>query len=143
MPLPPLPRHSGDRNRTSPFAFTGNKFEFRAVASSQSVATPLTVLNTIIAESLDYIATRLEAADDLDVAIQTLLKDIVLELKQQGKVIILSTHLMDFAERMCDHLAMIDQGRIILKGSMSDIKAQYIRRVAYLMRNSDGMPSFA
>ena len=77
--LPPLPRHSGDRNRTSPFAFTGNKFEFRAVASSQSVATPLTVLNTIIAESLDYMATRLEAAGDLDAAIQSLLKDIIVE----------------------------------------------------------------
>jgi glutamine synthetase len=58
--LPQLPRHSGDRNRTSPFAFTGNKFEFRAVGSSASVAWPNTVLNTIIAESLDYFATQLE-----------------------------------------------------------------------------------
>jgi glutamine synthetase len=77
--LPPLPRHSGDRNRTSPFAFTGNKFEFRAVASNQSIATPLMVLNTIIAESLDYIATRLEGAEELDKAIQSLLKEIVVE----------------------------------------------------------------
>ena len=53
--LPQLPRHSGDRNRTSPFAFTGNKFEFRAVGSSASIAWPNTVLNTIVAESLDYI----------------------------------------------------------------------------------------
>jgi glutamine synthetase len=58
--LPQLPRHSGDRNRTSPFAFTGNKFEFRAVGSSASIAWPNTVLNTIVAESLDYIATELE-----------------------------------------------------------------------------------
>ena len=58
--LPQLPRHSGDRNRTSPFAFTGNKFEFRAVGSSQSIAWPATVLNTIVAESLDDIATQLE-----------------------------------------------------------------------------------
>ena len=58
--LPTLPRHSGDRNRTSPFAFTGNKFEFRAVGSSQSIAWPNTVLNTIVAESLDYMATELE-----------------------------------------------------------------------------------
>ena len=50
--LPQLPRHSGDRNRTSPFAFTGNKFEFRAVGSSASIAWPNTVLNTIVAESL-------------------------------------------------------------------------------------------
>jgi glutamine synthetase len=58
--LPKLPRDAGDRNRTSPFAFTGNKFEFRAVGGSQSVAGPNTVLNTIVAESLDYIATNLE-----------------------------------------------------------------------------------
>jgi glutamine synthetase len=60
--LPQLPRHSGDRNRTSPFAFTGNKFEFRAVGSSQSIAWPNTVLNTIVAESLDHYATELEKA---------------------------------------------------------------------------------
>ncbi|MBA3556350.1 MAG: hypothetical protein H0W29_16580 [Gemmatimonadales bacterium] len=60
--LPQLPRHSGDRNRTSPFAFTGNKFEFRAVGSSASIAWPNTVLNTIVAESLDYVATELERA---------------------------------------------------------------------------------
>ncbi len=52
--LPKLPRDAGDRNRTSPFAFTGNKFEFRAVGGSQSIAGPNTVLNTIVAESLDY-----------------------------------------------------------------------------------------
>jgi glutamine synthetase len=60
--LPQLPRHSGDRNRTSPFAFTGNKFEFRAVGSSQSIAWPATVLNTIVAESLDWVASELEQA---------------------------------------------------------------------------------
>ena len=58
--MPQLPRHSGDRNRTSPLAFTGNKFEFRAVGSTHSVAWPNTVLNTIVAESLDEIATELE-----------------------------------------------------------------------------------
>jgi glutamine synthetase len=60
--LPVLPKDAGDRNRTSPFAFTGNKFEYRAVASNQSIAAPLTALNTIMAESLDYIAGRLEKA---------------------------------------------------------------------------------
>ncbi len=60
--LPQIPRHSGDRNRTSPFAFTGNKFEFRAVGSSASIAWPNTVLNTIVAESLDYMANELEKA---------------------------------------------------------------------------------
>jgi glutamine synthetase len=60
--LPQLPRHSGDRNRTSPFAFTGNKFEFRAVGSSQSIAWSNTVLNVIVAESVDWMATELERA---------------------------------------------------------------------------------
>lgn len=59
--LPPLPRGNTDRNRTSPFAFTGNKFEFRAVGSHQSSAGPNVVLNTIVAEALDEICTRLEA----------------------------------------------------------------------------------
>src|SRR5258707_9868843 len=60
--LPKLPRDAGDRNRTSPFAFTGNKFEFRAVGSSFSIGGPNTVLNTIVAESLDFVATALEKA---------------------------------------------------------------------------------
>jgi len=59
--LPHIPQHAGDRNRTSPFAFTGNKFEFRALGSSQSVSFPATVLNTIMAESLDELSTQLEA----------------------------------------------------------------------------------
>jgi glutamine synthetase len=58
--LPPLPMHGGDRNRTSPFAFTGNKFEFRALGSSQSLALPNTVLNTIVAEAIDQLADKLE-----------------------------------------------------------------------------------
>ncbi len=60
--LPDLPKHSGDRNRTSPFAFTGNKFEFRALGSTQSVSTPAMVLNTVVAESVDEMATELEKA---------------------------------------------------------------------------------
>ena len=66
--LPPLPKHAGDRNRTSPFAFTGNKFEFRAVGSSQSIAGPLVTLNTIVAESLDFFATKLDKATGGDQA---------------------------------------------------------------------------
>lgn len=58
--LPTLKRDSGDRNRTSPFAFTGNKFEFRAVGSSASVAWPNTVINTIVSESIDHLATEIE-----------------------------------------------------------------------------------
>jgi glutamine synthetase len=58
--LPPLPLHSGDRNRTSPFAFTGNKFEFRALGSSMSPSWPNTVLNTIVADAIDSLAGELE-----------------------------------------------------------------------------------
>ncbi|WP_337868399.1 glutamine synthetase III [Meiothermus sp.] len=59
--LPPLPKHAGDRNRTSPFAFTGNKFEFRAVGSSQSISFPITVLNTIVADAIDALMDSVEA----------------------------------------------------------------------------------
>jgi glutamine synthetase len=81
--LPPLPTDPGDRNRTSPFAFTGNRFEFRAPGSGQTVAVPLIVLNTIMADSLDYMATQLEKSaedgEDFDKAVQTLLTEIITE----------------------------------------------------------------
>jgi len=84
--LPQIPRHTSDRNRTSPFAFTGNKFEFRAVGSSASVAWPNTVLNAIIADSLDYMATQLEkragknpTQAKLEAAVKSLLKEVVKE----------------------------------------------------------------
>jgi glutamine synthetase len=60
--LPKLPKHTSDRNRTSPFAFTGNKFEYRAVGSSQSISFPATVLTTIVAESIDELTSEVEAA---------------------------------------------------------------------------------
>jgi glutamine synthetase len=79
--LPVLPTDPGDRNRTSPFAFTGNRFEFRAPGSMQSVAGPMVTLNTIMAEALDHIATRLEAAvadgTEFNVAVQKLLEEII------------------------------------------------------------------
>ena len=77
--LPPLPMHGGDRNRTSPFAFTGNKFEFRTLGSSQSLAFPNTVLNTIAAEAIDDLADQLEAkladSGDLDRAVTEVVRD--------------------------------------------------------------------
>ncbi len=68
--LPALPMHGGDRNRTSPFAFTGNKFEFRALGSSMSLAFPNTVLNTIVTEAIDELADKLEtkSGGGMDVA---------------------------------------------------------------------------
>ena len=86
--LPVLPKDAGDRNRTSPFAFTGNKFEFRAVGSAFSVAGPLTVLNTIMADSLDKLADELSAelksTKDFNVALQKVLKEI---LTKHGRII--------------------------------------------------------
>jgi glutamine synthetase len=77
--LPPLPMHGGDRNRTSPFAFTGNKFEFRALGSSMSLAFPNTVLNTIVAEAIDDLADKLESktggGGDFDEALTEVVKD--------------------------------------------------------------------
>jgi glutamine synthetase len=76
--LPPLPMHGGDRNRTSPFAFTGNKFEFRALGSSMSLSLPNTVLNTIVAEAIDYLAEELEdglqAGTELEAALRPILQ---------------------------------------------------------------------
>ena len=80
--LPLFAKDAGDRNRTSPFAFTGNRFEFRAVGSNQSIAGPLVAMNTIIAESVDFCATKLEEATQgdastLNEAIQKLLTEII------------------------------------------------------------------
>ncbi len=82
--LPPLPKDAGDRNRTSPFAFTGNRFEFRAVGSNQSIAGPLVAMNAIVAESIDYCASQLEKAtqgdpESLHSAVQTLLSEVINE----------------------------------------------------------------
>ncbi len=84
--LPPLPRDATDRNRTSPFAFTGNKFEFRAVGSSHSCAGANVVLNTIVAEALDEICTQLDAAaaagTDFNEALQGILQALVRKHKR-------------------------------------------------------------
>ena len=84
--LPKLPRDAGDRNRTSPFAFTGNKFEFRAVSSGQSIAFPNMVLNAAMADALDSVATELEAAtakgEELNKAVSKLLTKIIKEHKR-------------------------------------------------------------
>ena len=79
--LPVFPKDPGDRNRTSPFAFTGNRFEFRAVGSNQSVSGPLVAMNTILADSLTWVAdnleSRMKAGEDLKTAAQGVLKEIM------------------------------------------------------------------
>jgi len=82
--LPMIPRDNTDRNRTSPFAFTGNKFEFRMVGSAQSIAGSNVALNTIAAEALDEIATRLEKARDKNAEAATIIKD---TWKKHGRII--------------------------------------------------------
>ena len=73
--MPEIPQDTTDRNRTSPLAFTGNKFEFRMLGSSQSIASPNVVLNTIMAEELGQFADRLEKAEDFQSALQELLQE--------------------------------------------------------------------
>lgn len=84
--IPYIPKDNTDRNRTSPFAFTGNKFEFRAVGSSQSPSTPITVLNTAMAQSLDDLRTRIEKAvaggKDLNIAVVEVLRAAVKDSKK-------------------------------------------------------------
>ena len=86
--LPKLPRDAGDRNRTSPFAFTGNKFEFRAVSSNQSIAFPNIVLNVAVTESLDYIATELEKSVEKGVDLQEAIGKLLVKLVKENKRII-------------------------------------------------------
>ena len=80
--LPPLPKDTTDRNRTSPFAFTGNKFEFRMVPSSASISGPNVVLNTIVAEVLSEVADRLEKASDFGAEVEVMLKEIIVNHKK-------------------------------------------------------------
>jgi glutamine synthetase len=86
--LPKLPRDAGDRNRTSPFAFTGNKFEFRAVSSNQSIALPNVALNVAVTESLDYVATELEKGLKEGKKLQEAVKVLLTKLIKENKRII-------------------------------------------------------
>ena len=80
--LPKFPRDTTDRNRTSPFAFTGNKFEFRMLGSSQSISGPNVVLNTAVAESLRQFADVLEGAEDFEKALHDLIQDVIRKHKR-------------------------------------------------------------
>ncbi|MCH5289553.1 MAG: glutamine synthetase III [Treponema sp.] len=80
--LPKIPRDTTDRNRTSPFAFTGNKFEFRSVGSALSISGPNVVLNTVIAKELDDFATELEGAADFNTALTELIRRTISEHKR-------------------------------------------------------------
>lgn len=86
--LPHLPKHAGDRNRTSPFAFTGNKFEFRAVGSSQSVSFPAVVLNTILSEALDQLCEGLEEKLRTGMEFEPALKEVLVVALKESRAIV-------------------------------------------------------
>jgi glutamine synthetase len=86
--LPPLPKHGADRNRTSPFAFTGNKFEFRALGSSMPLALTNTVLNTIVAEAIDQLAAKLEERTKDGKAVDDAVIEIVGEMYRANRRIV-------------------------------------------------------
>ncbi len=86
--LPHLPKHAGDRNRTSPFAFTGNKFEFRALGSSQSISFAATVLNTVVAESIDELVTELESMVSKGTDLESALEEVISRDMQKIKRIV-------------------------------------------------------
>jgi len=97
-------------------------------------------------QKVQFIATILHEPDfiildepfsGLDPINTNLLKDIILEMKSKGKVIILSTHLIDYAEKMCDYIAMIDHGKLVLKGSLDEIKSKYAKRNVSLTYEGD------
>lgn len=97
-------------------------------------------------QKIQFIATILHEPDfiildepfsGLDPINTNLLKDIILEMKSKGKVIILSTHLIDYAEKMCDYIAMIDHGKLVLKGSLDEIKSKYAKRNVSLTYEGD------
>lgn len=86
--LPPLPKHAVDRNRTSPFAFTGNKFEFRAVGASQSISFPITVINTIVADAIDQMTDALEARLKKKGTLEQAVLEVIRETFQKHKRIV-------------------------------------------------------
>jgi glutamine synthetase len=86
--LPRLPRHAGDRNRTSPFAFTGNKFEFRAPGASQSISFPAMVINTIVAEAVDDMCSALEAELEKGATFEDALRDLLArEIRENRRIV--------------------------------------------------------
>ncbi len=142
--LPPLPRHSGDRNRTSPFAFTGNKFEFRAVGSNQTISFANTVLNVAMAEALDELSSsvqaQLDGGADFEDAIAQALRESTLETKailfegdnysgdwhaeaeRRGLLNLRTT--VDALERMLDekNVALFDKANVL---SETELRSRY------------------
>ncbi len=122
--LPPLPKDATDRNRTSPFAFTGNKFEFRMTPSSGSIAGPNFVLNTIVADSLCRIADELENTDDLKSAVTNVLGVII---KKHKRIVFNGNNyseewVREAGERGLPNIGnMVDACQVMLEQSTKDV----------------------
>ena len=103
--LPPIPKDSTDRNRTSPFAFTGNKFEFRMVGSSANIACPNFILNTIVADVLSEFAEKLEGAKDFNASLNALLKETVVK---HGRIIFSGNNYSDEWEKEAEKRGLLN-----------------------------------
>lgn len=130
--LPEFPKDPGDRNRTSPFAFTGNRFEFRAVGSNQSVAGPLVAMNTILADSLKYVADELEAKIGAGASLESAAAEVLQAIMQQhGNVVFggdgysSEWHEKAVTERGLENLPTTADALLVLE--RDDIKALFER----------------
>ncbi|MDV5167350.1 MAG: glutamine synthetase III [Candidatus Scalindua sp.] len=103
--LPHFPKDNADRNRTSPFAFTGNKFEFRMVPSSASISRPIIVLNTVVTEALDDFATRLEKAEDIHKETASIIKD---TMREHGRIVFNGNNYSDEWEKMAKKRGLLN-----------------------------------
>ena len=117
--LPSLPQHAGDRNRTSPFAFTGNKFEFRAVGSSQSVSFPITVLNVIAADAINDLCQRIERRMKKGQAFEAALSEVIKEVYVAHKRIVFNGD--GYSEEW--HQEAAQRGLLALRTSIDAIEA--------------------
>ena len=113
--LPDIPRHAGDRNRTSPFAFTGNKFEFRAPGSSQSISLPITVMNLIMADGVAQLTGRLRAMLDAGTDLDKAVGDIFREVYAQHKRVLFDG---DGYNEAWHHEAEMQRGLLNLRTSL-------------------------
>ena len=130
--LPAFPKDNTDRNRTSPFAFTGNKFEFRMVGSSQSIAGANVALNTIAAEALDEIATRLEKAKDKNAEAAAIIKE---TYKKHGRILFNGNN---YSEEWVKEAEK--RGLANVTNSVDALKALVTEKALSLLKNTRSCP---
>jgi glutamine synthetase len=142
--LPPIPTDTSDRNRTSPFAFTGNKFEFRAVGSSQSIAYPNTFLNTAVAESFDVLADEIEKRTKDPAGRPAVIQEVVREtLKQHQRILFSSDNYSREWEREAEKRGLLNAKNTpdALAHFASDKNLLLFEKYAVLSRRETGARS--